>query len=182
MITPPLFVDDPEVASRLDAAIALVADHLADLLPPLADPAHPLRALWRERLAITLCQTHDGQPALLLGTDAFGDPFDLAALPLPRRADGYAVQWLGSDTLLDRTSSRFLAVRDPSLQALHPTFSAAYASARAWLVEHGADSSAPLAIVPAARDPQLERHILIHGVVIDAPPSIADGTIPYENA
>ena len=41
--------------------------------------------------------------------DAFGDRFNLADLPLPRPARGYAVQMLDTDTLLDRASGQLPA-------------------------------------------------------------------------
>ena len=105
-----------------------------------------------------------------LPADAFGDHFELSALPLPRPADGYAVQRLDTDTLLDRASGRFLPVRNPELLALFASFAAAHAAATAWVlancpnpVEH------QLAIVPAGFDPVLHRHVLIYGVLCGQP-------------
>ncbi len=97
---------------------------------------------------------------------AFGDPFDLDTLPLPRPAGGYAVQRLDHDRLLDRTSKTFLPVRDTALDALFSSFSEAHAAAGEWLHTHDASSEThALAIVPAAFDPILQRHILIYGVL-----------------
>ena len=94
----------------------------------------------------------------------FGDPFCLEDLPLPRPAAGYAVQYLGCDRLLDRRTHDFLPVRHPDLRALHPSFSSAFAAARAWREAHP-DSAPELAIVPAAFDADAERHVLIYGVL-----------------
>lgn len=105
-----------------------------------------------------------------LADDAFGDRFVLDTLPLPRRADGYAVQTLGSDRLLDRNSGEFLPVRSPSLQALFTTFDAAREAAQAWLEGHGVSpADHRLAIVPAAFDELLERHVLIYGQLAEHP-------------
>ncbi|MCL2636202.1 MAG: hypothetical protein FWD50_06195 [Betaproteobacteria bacterium] len=103
-------------------------------------------------------------------TDAFGDPFALDNLPLPRPAAGYAVQMLGSDQLLDRHSGDFLPVRSPDLAALFDTFAAARQAAQAWVDRHcqTADEHR-LAIVPAAFDSVLERHVLIYGVLEEHP-------------
>jgi hypothetical protein len=102
--------------------------------------------------------------------DAFGDRFNLAELPLPRAAAGYAVQRLDTDTLLDRITGEFLPVRAAQLQGLFQSFDAAHAAACRWVVstcptpaEHG------LAIVPANFDPILQRHVLIYGVLCGHP-------------
>lgn len=106
----------------------------------------------------------------ILPADAFGDQFELAALPLPRPADGYAVQRLDSDTLLDRVSGRFLPVRNPELQGLFPSFAAAHAAATAWVAANcPAPADHGLAIVPASFDPVLHRHVLIYGVLCGHP-------------
>lgn len=97
---------------------------------------------------------------------AFGDPFELSALPLPRPADGYAVQKLDHDQLLDRHSRRFLPVRDTALDALFATFGEAHAAAAEWLhAQDAAPEEHPLSIVPAAFDRVLGRHVLIYGVL-----------------
>lgn len=101
-----------------------------------------------------------------LPADAFGDPYDLANLPLPRPADGYAVQMLDTDKLLDRASGEFLSVREAGLQALHISFAAAFSAASDWRQRHG---EAPLAIVPVAYDDQMRRHVLIYGVLPESP-------------
>ena len=102
--------------------------------------------------------------------DAFGDPFRLDDLPLPRPAAGYAVQMLGSDRLLDRRSGDFLPVRAPGLAALFDTFAAARQAAAAWVDRNcrRADEHR-LAIVPASFDGVLERHVLIYGVLEEGP-------------
>ncbi|MCL2022225.1 MAG: hypothetical protein FWG81_09135 [Betaproteobacteria bacterium] len=94
------------------------------------------------------------------------DPFRLEALPLPRPADGYAVQFLGRDHLLDRKSMTFLPIRDPALSALFPDFSAALDAALSWQKQQGFSLEELLfAIVPAAFDQVFSRHILIYGVL-----------------
>lgn len=109
-------------------------------------------------------------PNLQLPDDAFGDYFDLDALPLSRRPAGYAVQMLATDTLLDRTSGAFLPVRSPDLDGLFASFDDAYAAARHWVEAHcQAADEHRLAIVPAGFDRNLERHVLIYGVLDDQP-------------
>ena len=102
--------------------------------------------------------------------DAFGDRFDLNALPLARTAAGYAVQRLDTDTLLDRNSGCFLPVRSPELQPLFASFDAAYAAASEWTLQYcPPPGDHRLAIVPAGFDPVLKRHILIYGVLCGQP-------------
>ena len=109
-------------------------------------------------------------PANPLAEDAFGDPFDLRALPLPRAAAGYAVQLLDTDRLLDRNSGEFLPVRSGQLAALFATFGDAHAAASRWLGEHGENPAEHrLAIIPAGYDPVRQRHILIYGVLCGNP-------------
>jgi len=94
------------------------------------------------------------------------DPFRLESLPLPRPADGYAVQFLGRDQLLDRKSENFLSIRDPELSALFPDFASALAAALLWQKQQGLSlEELPFAIVPAAFDPVFMRHVLIYGVL-----------------
>ena len=105
-----------------------------------------------------------------LADDAFGDRFDLNALPLPRRAAGYAVQRLNSDTLLDRSSHEFLPVRSPLLSGLFASFDEAHAAASRWVEAHDLKPDEHgLAIVPANFDPVLQRHVLIYGVLRGQP-------------
>ena len=102
--------------------------------------------------------------------DSFGDRFDLAALPLPRAACGYAVQMLDTDTLLDRRSGIFLPVRSPDLDGLFASFDDAFAAARRWVEANGGGpDDHRLAIVPAGYDALLQRHVLIHGVLCGQP-------------
>jgi len=111
-----------------------------------------------------------GQAAGPALDDAFGDRFDIAALPLPRAGTGYAVQLLDTDTLLDRETGCFLAVRDTRLQGLFQTFDAAYAAASNWIADNGTTIEAhPLAIVPAFFDETMQRHVLIYGVLTESP-------------
>lgn len=103
-------------------------------------------------------------------SDAFGDRFALADLPLPRPARGYAVQMLDTDTLLDRVSGSFLPVRASGLDGLFASFDDAYAAACQW-VEANRESPQDhcLAIVPAGFDDVLQRHVLIYGVLCGRP-------------
>lgn len=102
--------------------------------------------------------------------DAFGDPFDVHALPLPRPATGYAVQMLDTDTLLDRHQGTFLPVRESTLDALFSDFAEARNAAATWARKHCAQPDEHrLAIVPASFDPVLKRHVLIYGVLCGQP-------------
>lgn len=106
----------------------------------------------------------------LLADDAFGDCFDIAALPLPRPPAGYAVQMLDTDRLLDRRSGDFLPVRSPELQGLFDSFDEARAAALAWVAIHcPLPEEHRLTIVPAGYDPVRERHVLIYGVLCGQP-------------
>jgi hypothetical protein len=103
-------------------------------------------------------------------SDAFGDRFVLADLPLPRPARGYAVQMLDTDTLLDRSSGNFLPVRASELDGLFATFDDAFAAACIWVERHCASPlEHRLAIVPAGFDDVLRRHVLIYGVLCGQP-------------
>jgi hypothetical protein len=111
-----------------------------------------------------------GMPRFTFSADAFGDRFVLADLPLPRPPRGYAVQMLDSDTLLDRNSGAFLAVRSPALDGLFATFDDAYAAACQWVEAHcSRPEDHHLAIVPAGYDDVLQRHVLIYGVLCGQP-------------
>jgi len=102
--------------------------------------------------------------------DAFGDRFDLEKLPLARPGSGYAVQYLGSDTLLDREHGVFLPVRNAGLKALFDSFDLAHQAASQWLQRQGSgDDAHALAIVPAFFDHELQRHVLIYGVLCRSP-------------
>lgn len=165
MARQPLFIDDENVAAALDRAATAAIAALAPLLPAVAD------APYRERLrtALAALVSAEGIPGLaplVHGADAFGDRFALEDLPLPRPGHGYAVQMLDTDTLLDRSSGKFLAVRDPALKALFASFDEAHGAARDWLREQGAGTDRyPLAIVPVSHDELLQRHVLIYGVL-----------------
>lgn len=170
-----LFLDDAEVAAALDAASDVAIDRLAALLPELeTDRGAPFRQALRGHLADLLTGRikHQGEhlPRLIHGDDAFGDPFSLADLPLPRAGTGYAVQRLDTDTLLDRSSGKFLPVRDPALSGLFDSFDAARNAARHWLTNRSANiDEQPLAIVPAYFDQEMGRHVLIYGVLTQSP-------------
>lgn len=171
----PLFLDDPEVAAALDEASGAAIDRLSSLLPELAPPCgERFRQALRAHLADILCGRikYKGAelPHLIHGEDAFGDPFSLADLPLPRAGTGYAVQRLDTDTLLDRHTGRLLPVRDPALSGLFDSFEAARAAARQWLKTQGEPiGEHPLAIVPAYFDHEMGRHVLIYGVLTQSP-------------
>ncbi len=172
----PLFIDDPRLSAALDAASLSALAELSRALPVLTgEECAALQQQLRTHLASLLTDTPgvgaaaDSLP-LVHGPDAFGDCFDLDTLPLARRGTGYAVQLLDTDTLLDRSSSTFLAVRDSRLDGLFPTFETAYAAARQWLTGHQATTEDfPLAIVPARYDEEMGRHILIYGVLKQHP-------------
>ena len=106
-----------------------------------------------------------------LPADTFGDRFELASLPLPRRAAGYAVQMLDTDTLLDQGTQTFLPIRSPRLTPCFSSFDAAHQAASHWLLAQGkcAADEHSLAIVPIGYDTVLERYILIYGVLRAAP-------------
>ena len=109
-------------------------------------------------------------PRFTFSTDAFGDHFTLADLPLPRPPRGYAVQMLDSDTLLDRRSGAFLTVRAPALDGLFASFDEAYAAACRWVEDNcNGPQEHRLAIVPATFDDELQRHVLIYGVLCGQP-------------
>jgi len=105
-----------------------------------------------------------------IAPDAFGDPFELSQLDLPRLSAGYAVQQLDTDKLLDRHSSELLAIRSPQLDCLFETFDDAYVAASHWVNTHCAHPEDHLlAIVPAGFDPMLDRPFLIYGVLCSRP-------------
>lgn len=173
----PLFLDDAAVAGALDEASDAAINRLARLLPELDSTAgKPFRNRLRAHLAAMLTG-HAGaatsmaeSPPLVHGEDAFGDRFALENLPLARAGTGYAVQMLDTDTLLDRATGEFLAVRDLSLQGLFKSFDEAYAAARDWLRRREATTDQhALAIVPAHFDELMQRHVLIYGVLTRLP-------------
>lgn len=113
-----------------------------------------------------------------LPADAFGDRFTLDALYLPRGAEGYAVQMLDTDKLLDRKSGSFLPVRSEQLDGLFDSFDAAHAGACAWVEKHCPNlDDHRLAIVPASFDPILQRHVLILGVLCGQPSFMPDSGV-----
>ena len=114
------------------------------------------------------CRYNDGMHEHY-ATDAFGDPFDLDDLPLPRPARGYAVQRLDTDQLLDRNSQTFLPVRSPGLEPFFASFAEAHVAAGNWSDAHAGASDHHLAIVPAGYDPVQQRPILIYGVLCGQP-------------
>lgn len=167
---PPLFIDDRAVSAALDAA----ADRaLQGLLPLIAELGGPRGEKARQAVRAALLDSLRGQggdPPLIHGEDAFGHPFRLEDLPLPRAGVGYGVQRLDTDFLLDRRSGDFLPVRDPRLDARFASFAEAHGAARDWAVRQGAlPEDRPLAIVPVGYDEALQRHILIYGVLPASP-------------
>lgn len=111
--------------------------------------------------------------------DAFGDRFQLEALPLRRAAAGYAVQKLDTDQLLDRITGVLMPVRSTELHGLFESFDDAYAAAKTW-----AENNCPppdehrLAIVPAGFDTLLNRHVLIYGVLCGQPGFLPNSESP----
>ena len=102
--------------------------------------------------------------------DFFVDRFDLAHLPLPRAARGYAVQMLDTDTLLDRKTGDFHTIRSPLLDGLFDSFDSAHSAAVCWMSAHpDMTTEHSLAIVPAGFDDELKRHVLIYGVLSGQP-------------
>ena len=105
-----------------------------------------------------------------LSENAFGDRFTLAELTLPRPPQGYAVQMLDTDKLLDQRSSKFLPVRSAQLAGLFTSFDEAHSAACDWVKSHcKTPDEHRLAIVPASFDDILQRHILIYGVLCGQP-------------
>lgn len=102
--------------------------------------------------------------------DAFGDPFEIDALPLPRPAVGYGVQRLDTDTLLNPLQKQLVPVREAGLACRFARFDDAHAAAAAWLNEHNTPADEHhLAIIPLGYDTFLERHVLIYGVLCGQP-------------
>lgn len=113
-----------------------------------------------------------------LPADAFGDRFALDALRLPRGAEGYAVQMLDTDKLLDRITGAFLPVRAEQLDGLFASFDDAYVGASAWVEKHCPNpDDHRLAIVPASFDKVLQRHVLILGVLCAQPSFMPDSGV-----
>lgn len=170
MATTCIFIDDPALKQALAAASAAAMAELARVLPELATQNAGLSEELQAAMAALLTRPPGDHAPLVNGPDAFGDRFDLATLPLARPGTGYAVQLLDTDTLLDRESASFLPVRDSRLQGLFPDFDSAFAAAKNWLQANNTCTEAhPLAIVPACMDAQLERHVLIYGVLTRSP-------------
>lgn len=177
MIERPIFVDDERVLEAV-ARVANAAGKLLDsICPGLAGAeGESFRRQLREHLQAMLTGKAGATvpdpvlPQWLFGADAFGDPFELSALPLSRPGMGYAVQRLDSDQILDRASGRFLSIRDPQLSGLFLEFQDAYAAARAAALAGKIDPrEEPLAIVPAYHDTLMQRHVLIYGVLTAHP-------------
>ncbi|MEY2632911.1 MAG: hypothetical protein RIR00_1565 [Pseudomonadota bacterium] len=175
----PHFIDDPDIQNLLDRATQTC---LATLQNGLHEVSESDLATWRPHLQQHLSQLLCGNPAattapplppvpaLIHRLEDLGQPFDLHSLPLPRPAQGYAVQRLDTDTLLDRHQLQFLTVRDPQLDALFPSHREAAEAARQWLLrEQRTTDDEHLAIVPAAHDPEFRRHVLIFGVLTSQP-------------
>lgn len=165
------FIDHPEIQSALDDAALAALARLTLTLPELGSDQESALARVRQTLSTLLTDGISAKLApLTYGPDAFGDRFDLASLPLARPGTGYAVQLLDTDTLLDQHTATFLPVRSPTLSGLFPDFDAAYMAARSWLEKNAKTTEEyPLAIVPACFDTQLERHVLIYGVLTREP-------------
>lgn len=108
--------------------------------------------------------------------DAFGDPYTLEQLTLPRPATGFAVQKLGLDQVLDPATGQFRPLRKASIHAVFGQFETAHAAASGWLrAQAFTPPEAGLAIVPAAFDEAMQRPVLILGVLETDP----DGKTAY---
>jgi len=170
MADTPTFFDDPALQRALDEATAAAWRHLAAVVPELQGHQELFALHTRRHFLALLSGELAGMPPLILGDDAFGDRFDLASLPLARAGTGYAVQLLDTDTLLDRRTSTFLPVRDQRLDGLFTDFDSAFLAAKRWIQQNNSNTEThPLAIVPACVDAQLERHVLIYGVLTRSP-------------
>jgi len=109
-------------------------------------------------------------PEFAFSADAFGDHFPLSQLSSPRKAEGYALQILDTDKLFDQNSGDFLPIRTTTLNALFPSFDAAFEAAAIWVGKHGENpADHRIAIVPACYDQTLQRHVLIYGVLCSSP-------------
>lgn len=101
----------------------------------------------------------------------FGEPFSLTAVRLPRPACAYAVQYLGTDQVLDRQTLRFLSIRTAGLDAAFPCFATAETAARQWLAAQTAAEGErlarqhPVSIVPLGLDVLMQRPVLIWGMI-----------------
>lgn len=127
----------------------------------------------------TTCNTaHDTPEA----QHPFGEPYRLDDLPLPRPAVGYGIHQLGTDRLLDQRSQRLQAMRHPGLQAVFDSFAAAEAAARDWLCNSQplattiapAPDALPLSIVPLGWDAEMQRPILLWGMLSPEPEAELD--------
>jgi hypothetical protein len=107
---------------------------------------------------------------LLFSMNTFpGTPFELQQLILPRKASGYAVQWLGTDRILDRNSTKFSPIREAGISNIFSHFSEATKAGQQWLSTH---PETPIAIVPVTFDDLFERWVLILGVIQPETPRI----------
>jgi hypothetical protein len=91
-----------------------------------------------------------------------GTPFQLDQLILPRQASAYAVQWLGTDRILDRNTIAFSPIREAGISHVFREFSEATIAGQEWLNIH---PETPIAIVPVTFDDLFERWVLILGVI-----------------
>lgn len=165
------FLGDDDIDAAIANASRLAAEAVARSVNRMdATRLAAFDAALQAEIARLLSNHHAGESPLVLGPDAFGDPFDLAALPLARPGTGYAVQYLDTDALLDHERRCFAPVRDATLRALFPRFDDAYDAARLWVRAHPETPfPPPLAIVPAFFDDLMQRHVLIYGVLKQAP-------------
>lgn len=170
MANSPYFHDDKYIQATLSA---LCERWLADIRTSLPerrineDEQMYLRTALRQQMSDLLFNSGHH---LIHGPCAFGDPFALHELDLPRQAVGYGLQQLGSDQVLDRNTGNLRSIRTPKLHPVFSSFSEAYTAGKTWVKNNHEISDIQLAIVPLGFDPELERHVLIYGV-LQADPS-----------
>jgi hypothetical protein len=183
MIRPPRFVPD-----HIDAGLCRIRQQ-ASKLPHQPAPGtdktskadetrtrriHTLLAALTPAAATAHAPAHDPHP--------FGEPYQLGDLPLPRPAIGYGIHLLGTDRLLDQHSQRLQAMRHPSLHAVFDSFAAAETAALDWLGNGQTNTATinptpdtlPLSIVPLGWDANMQRPILLWGMLSPEPEAELD--------
>jgi hypothetical protein len=92
-----------------------------------------------------------------------GDYFLLEHLILSRPAIGYAVQYLGTDRVLNDDGLELHPIRNANKdRVIFNTFEMATTAGLTFLAQH---PDSPLSIVPIGYDPVFERLVLIQGVI-----------------
>lgn len=176
MIRPPRFIPD-----HVDAGMRRIrqrASRLPSQAPSRTSKADDARSQRIHTLLAALTapeSTHDSTAHdTPEAQHPFGEPYRLTDLPLPRPAIGYGVQQLGSDRLLDQHTLTLQAMRHPGLHAVFADFASAERTARQWLDTAPAAQSLPLSIVPLGWDADMQRPILIWGMLSAEPEAELD--------